>query len=47
MNLEEVQLLFAERLGVFDPILGHPADADLTRLCEVLTMIPLLLLYNL
>ena len=39
MNPEEIQLMFAARLDVFDPILGQTTDADLTRLLEELTMI--------
>ena len=46
MNTEEVQLLFAARLNVFDPISGKPADADLTRLHEKLAVILLPLLYD-
>ena len=39
MNPEEVQLLFAARLDVFNPISGHLTDYDLTRLCEELAVI--------
>ena len=39
MNTEEVKLLFAVRLDIFDTILGKPADADLTQLREELTLI--------
>ena len=45
MNIEEVQSLFAARLDVFDPILGQPTNADLTRLREYLTTILLPLPY--
>ena len=39
MKLEEVQLLFAARLDIFDPISGQLTDAGLTRLREELTLI--------
>ena len=38
-NPEEVQLLFAARLDVLEPISGNCTDAGLTRLCEELTTI--------
>ena len=46
MKPDEVQSLFAARLDVFDPILGQPTDADLTRLRKELTSIFLPLLYD-
>ena len=39
MNTEYVQSLFAAQPNVFDPILGQPNDADLTRLHKELTTI--------
>ena len=46
MKLEGVQLMFSARHDVFDPILGKPTDADLTRFCKELTTILLLLPYD-
>ena len=46
MKLEEVQLLVAARIDVFDPISGQPTDADLTRLREDITSILLPLPYD-
>ena len=46
MNPEELQLMFAARLDLFDPILGHPTGADLTRLSEELTTIIIPLYYD-
>ena len=43
---EEVQLLFAAQLDLFDPVLRQPIDADLMRICEDLTTILLPLPYN-
>ena len=41
MNSEESQSLFAARLDVFDPNLGQPTDADLTRLRkEIMPILP-------
>ena len=34
MNPEEVQLLFAARIDLFDPISGQPTDTDLMQLRE-------------
>ena len=47
MNTEEVQLLFTERLNVFDPILGQPTASNLTQLREELATILLPLRYDL
>ena len=44
MKTEEVQPLFSARFDVFDPILGQPTEAELTRLHEDITTILLLLL---
>ena len=46
MNPEEVQLLFAARIDVFDPISGQTTNADLTRLYEELATILLRLPYD-
>ena len=46
MNPEGIQSLFAARLYIFDPILGQPTDAGLTRLRKELKLILLPLPYN-
>ena len=47
MKPEEVQLLFAAQLDVFDPILGQPTDTELMQLRKELTLIPSPLPYDL
>ena len=46
MKPEEVQLMFAARINIFDPISGQPTNNDLMQLREELALVLLPLPYN-
>ena len=46
MKLEEIQLLFAARLDIFNSIWGQPTNTDLKRLRDELIMILLPIPYD-
>ena len=46
MKLDELNTLFGAQLKVFEPTIGQPTDADITRLREVLTALLYPIPYN-
>ena len=43
---DNISILFNKVLEKFEPIYGHPTDSHLVELCEVLSQILLVILYD-
>ena len=46
MTPKEIHTLFSEALDLFEPVLGHPTDANIQRICESITPILLFIPYD-